>query len=205
MLVGQNAAYASLGVDQVGSVLRTFVLRSVPGVASHAMYTAIFAAGVIYLVGTPAQPRRVGRGLLLSLGAMVVHGSWDSMAALADGNGFAVTGLMLLITATSVAILLLALRWGSARERGYLRDVLAPEAEAGVLTDRELAALTGKRHRRRDRRAARREGLDRAARRREKHVLAGALDLVHDLSESGGAETPDVIRSRAEIARLRAR
>ncbi|RMI13815.1 PrsW family intramembrane metalloprotease [Cellulomonas triticagri] len=206
MLYGQNSAYENFGVDQVGSVLHTFVLRSATGVASHAMYTAIFAAGIIYLVGTRAQPRRVGRGVLLVLGAMLVHGTWDSAAALADGNGFAVSGLMLAITLASVAILLLALRWGAHRERGYLHDVLAPEVEAGVLTDVELQALVGERsHRRRDRRAAVRARAEGVSRRREKHVLAAALDLAHDLSDSDGQVSPAVKHSRAEIDRLRHR
>ncbi|MFI5428271.1 PrsW family intramembrane metalloprotease [Aeromicrobium sp. UC242_57] len=112
MLYGQNSAYQHFGVDQVGSVLQTFVLRSATGIASHGMYTAIFAAGIIYLVGTSAQPRRVGRGLMLIVGAMVVHGAWDSMPALADGNGFGVAALMLGITVASILILLTALRWG---------------------------------------------------------------------------------------------
>jgi RsiW-degrading membrane proteinase PrsW (M82 family) len=204
MLYGQNSAVEHFGVDQVDSVLHTFVLRSAAGVASHAMYTAIFAAGLIYLVGTPAQPRRVGRGLTLVLAAMVVHGTWDSMPALADGNGVVTSALMLVITAASIVALLLALRWGSGRERGYLRDVLAPEVTNGTLTDLELRALTGARsHRRRDRRAAVEGRAEGVSRRREKHVLTAALDLAHDLSEGGGADTLAVERSRAEIARLR--
>lgn len=39
--------------------------------------------------------------------------------------------------------------------------------------------------------------------RREKHVLAAALDLAHDLSESRGEDTSAVEHSRAEIQRLR--
>lgn len=205
MLYGQNSAYQHFGIDQVDSVLHTFVLRSASGVASHAMYTALFAAGIVYLVGTAAQPRRVGRGLVLMLSAMVVHGTWDSMAALADGNGVVVSALMLLITASSIAVLLVALRWGSHRERSYLDDVLAPEVVRGVVTDLELAALTGERaHRRRDRRAAVKGRGAGMSRRREKHVLAAALDLAHDLCDSHGGESDAVSRSRNEIQRLRA-
>ena len=86
MLYGQNAASEHFGQDQVGAVLRTFVLRAATGVASHAMYTAIFAAGVIYLLGTPAQPRRTGRGVVLVLGAMLLHGIWDSASALGGAS-----------------------------------------------------------------------------------------------------------------------
>lgn len=204
MLYGQNSAYTNFGVDQVGSVLHTFVIRSLTGVSSHAMYTAIFAAGVIYVVGTPAQPRRIGRGLLLMLSALVVHGTWDSMLAIADGNGLIVALLMVGITVASIAVLVIALRWGAAAERGWLRDVLAPEVANGTLTELELAALAGdRRQRRHDRRRAVKHRSDGVSRRREKHVLAAALDLAHDLCESGGVDSPAVEHSRAEIARLR--
>jgi RsiW-degrading membrane proteinase PrsW (M82 family) len=204
MLYGQNKAYQNFGLDQVGAVVHSFVLRSASGVASHAMYTAIFAAGIVYLVGTPAQPRRVGRGLALMAGAMLVHGTWDSMLALAGGNGYVVSALMLGITVASIVVLFTALRWGADRERGYLRDVLAPEVANGTITDVELTALTGERSRlRKDRKAAIKARPDGVSRRREKHVLAASLDLAHDLSESGGADSEAVLHSRAEIDRLR--
>ncbi|MFO6453289.1 MULTISPECIES: PrsW family intramembrane metalloprotease [unclassified Aeromicrobium] len=206
MLYGQNAAYANFGVDQVGAVLQTFFIRSLSGIASHAMYTAIFAAGIIYLVGTRAQPRRVGRGLLLMVSAMLVHGLWDSMLALANDNGTVVSLLMVGITAASFVVLFLALRWGAHRERAWLHDVLAPEVANGTITELELAALAGARSRRRkDRKAAIKKRADEVSRRREKHILAAGLDLAHDLSESHGAESPEVAHSRAEIQRLRAR
>ncbi|WP_231123467.1 PrsW family intramembrane metalloprotease [Nocardioides sambongensis] len=206
MLYGQNAAYANFGVDQVGAVLHTFVIRSLSGIASHAMYTAIFAAGIIYLVGTRAQPRRVGRGLLLMVSAMLVHGLWDSMLALANDNGFVVTTLMVGITVVSFVVLFAALRWGAYRERGWLYDVLAPEVANGTIAESEFTALTGTPSRRRkDRRAAIKGRADGVSRRREKHILTASLDLAHDLSESRGAETPEVAHSRAEIQRLRTR
>ncbi len=204
MLYGQNSAYETFGVDQVGSVLHTFVIRSLTGIASHAMYTAIVAAGIVYLVGTRAQPRRVGRGLLLIVGVMLIHGLWDSLLALASGNGVVVWLLMFVITAVSIMVLLVALRWGAHRERGWLHDVLAPEVANGTITDLELTALAGERSRRRkDRKAALEGRAEGISRRREKHVLAASLDLAHDLAESHGQETQTVEQSRAEIQRLR--
>ncbi|GAA4714812.1 PrsW family intramembrane metalloprotease [Nocardioides conyzicola] len=206
MLYGQNSAYSNFGVDQVGAVLQTFFIRSLSGIASHAMYTAIFSAGIIYLIGTRAQPRRVGRGLLLMASAMVVHGLWDSMLAISNDNGTVVSLLMLVITVVSFVVLLTALRWGAHRERGWLHDVLAPEVANGTLTELEMAALAGERARRRkDRKAALRGRPDGVSKRREKHVLAASLDLAHDLSESNGEDTPAVQHSRAEIRRLRSR
>jgi RsiW-degrading membrane proteinase PrsW (M82 family) len=206
MLYGQQSAYMNFGVDQVSSVLHTFVLRSVTGIASHAMYTALFAAGVIYLVGTRAQPRRVGRGLALVAAAMLIHGIWDSAAALADRNELVVLSLMVAITAASLIILVVALRWGAHRERGWLRDVLAPEVANGTITEVELDAVAGERStRRRDRKTAIKGRADGVSRRREKHVLAASLDLAHDLAESHGHDSPEVEQSRAEIHRLRTR
>lgn len=206
MLYGQNSAYSNFGVDQVGAVLHTFVIRSLSGIASHAMYTAIFAAGIVYLVGTRAQPRRVGRGLLLMASAMLIHGLWDSMLALANDNGTVVSLLMLGITVASFVVLFVALRWGSNRERSWLRDVLAPEVANGTITETELTALTGEQSRRRkDRKAAIKGRADGISKHREKHVLAASLDLAHDLSESHGTDSPAVEHSRAEIQRLRSR
>jgi hypothetical protein len=137
--------------------------------------------------------------------AMLIHGLWDSMLALSNANGFVVTALMAGITVVSFVVLFVALRWGSHRERGWLRDVLAPEVANGTLTEVELVALTGEQSRRRkDRKAAIKGRADGVSKRRERHVLAAALDLAHDLSESGGEESSAVLHSRKEIARLRA-
>lgn len=204
MLYGQNSAYAHFGADQAGTVLGTFGMRAATGVASHALYTAVFAAGIIYLVGTRAQPRHVGRGLGLMASSMLLHGLWDSVSALADRSPLATGVLLIGITAACIYALFLALRWGSYRERGYLRDVLAPEVANGTITDLELTALTGDRsNRRKDRKAAVKGREDGMSKRREKHVIAGARDLAHDLVDSRGADSPAVEHSRAEIARLR--
>lgn len=199
MLYGQNSAAAHFGADQAGSVLGTFVIRALTGVASHALYTALFAAGLVYLIGTVAQPRRVGRGVALVLTPVVLHGVWDSMGALTGGTGWQFV-LMATVTVTSVAAVVVALRLGGARERGFMRAVMGPEVAAGTITAAELDALAGGR---RQRRAAVRHRADGTSRRHERHVLAAARDLAHDLCASGGAESPAVMHSRAEIARLR--
>jgi protease PrsW len=199
MLYGQNAAFRSFGVDQVQSVLGSFIGRAVTGIPSHALYTALFAAGMIYLIGTPAQPRRVGRGLLLVLSAVVVHGVWDSAAALGGGTAL-VYAVLLLITVLAVAALFVALHLGASRERGFMRAVLAPEVRAGVLTDAELDGVAGDRA---QRRAALRHRTPGTGRHREKRILRAARDLAADLSRAGGDDSPEVRHSRDEIARLR--
>jgi protease PrsW len=154
---------------------------------------------MIYLIGTPAQPRRTGRGLLLVLSAVVVHGVWDSAAAL--GGDTVLTPLILLvITVLAVAALFVALHLGAARERGFMRAIMAPEVRAGTITDAELDGLAGDRGERRA--ALRRRGRG-TSRRRERHILDAARDLAADLAVSGGEDSADVVHSRAEIARLR--
>lgn len=85
ILYALNSAPEGFGVDPVGSSLSTVALRLATGFTSHILYSVIFGAGVVYLVGTVAQRRRVGRGLLLCLVAMVLHWAWDSTATLAAG------------------------------------------------------------------------------------------------------------------------
>jgi RsiW-degrading membrane proteinase PrsW (M82 family) len=194
----QNAAIEQFGAHQAEAVLDIFALRALTGVASHALYTALFGAGLVYLIGTPAQPRRVGRGLALMLAAVVIHGVWDSAAAI----GGPVHSVLILFatTVSSVLVLLLAIRWAGRRERGFMRDIMGPERAAGTITDAEFAALIGHR---KERRTAVRERADGVSRRREKHLVRAARDLAQDLAASGGVDTPQVEHSRAEIARLR--
>jgi hypothetical protein len=194
----QNAAFAEFGAHQSEAVLHTFVLRAVTGVTSHALYTALFGAGLIYLLGTPAQPRRTGRGIVLVLCAVAIHGFWDSAAAI-GGPTFAVL-VLFATTIFSVVALLIAIRWAGGRERHFMYDVMAPEVAAGTITEAELEALTD--HRREQRFALRRRSAG-VSRRREKHLLHAARDLAADLAAANGEDTPEVLHSRAEIARLR--
>lgn len=194
LLYGQNAAAAQFGANQTDAVLGTFVLRSLTGISSHALYTALFAAGLIYAIGTVAQPRRLGRGIALMLAAVLIHGVWDSAAAI--GGQLYVVLVLLATIVFSLVALYVAIRWAGKRERELMRDIMAPEVAAGTLTQPELDALTG--HRKERRRALKAGG-----RRREKHVLKAARDLAQDLAAGDGQDTPDVMHSRAEIARLR--
>jgi RsiW-degrading membrane proteinase PrsW (M82 family) len=200
LLYAQNAAFAQFGAHQADAVLHVFVLRAVTGIPSHALYTALFGAGLIYALGTPAQPRRLARGLGLMLAAVVVHGLWDSAAAI-GGETYVVVVLLATLVFCLLA-LRLAVRWAGRRERAFMRDIMAPEVAAGTITDAELAALCG--HHREERRALRARP-DGVTRRRERHVLRAARDLAAELAEAGGADTPEVAHARAEIGRLRGR
>lgn len=204
MLYGQNSAFAHFGENQAESVLQTFAIRSASGVASHALYTAVFSAGLIYFIGTVAQPRKRGHGILLMLAAMLLHGLWDSVAALAGGNTFVVLLLLIVLTIIPIVVLFTAIRLGANQERDYARAVLAPEVANGTITEAEFEAVTGDRSRRRhDRRAAVKSRPSGTSRHRERHVLRAILDLCHDLASSGGQDDTAVEHSRAEILRLR--
>ena len=197
MLYGQNAAARAFGAGQVENVLDTFVLRAVTGVASHALYTALFAAGLIYLIGTVAQPRRVGRGLALMVSAMLIHGLWDSAAALA---GPWVYVLLIVLTIGAIAALIVAFRAAGGREHSIARAILAPEVANGTLTEAELDAVAGTRKARRTVAAHPEAGMSKRA---ERRVFTAARDLAHDLALSSGDDSDQVRHSRGEIARLR--
>ena len=126
MFYAQNAAFEQFGANQSEAVLHIFVLRAVTGIPSHALYTALFGAGLIYALGTPAQPRRLARGLALMLAAAVLHGVWDSAAALGGGTAL-VAAVLLGTTIAAIVALLVGIRWAGGRERAFMRDIMALE------------------------------------------------------------------------------
>lgn len=192
-----HSAVDGFGLDPLTVAFTTMWMRLVTGVAGHILFSAIFCAGLIYLVGTAAQPRRMGRGLGLCLVAMVLHGVWDSLDAIAGGNGLiSLAGIVVLI-AVAIAIVLAVFRMTVMPERRYMRDVMAPEVAAGTITEAELNALSGNR---RDRKAYRKAAPDR---RRARLVLAAARDLADTIAKARGAETDRVAFARGEVVRLR--
>jgi len=196
VLYGTNAAARGFGVDPVGGVLSTTALRIVSGVVSHPLFTALFCAGLIYVIGTVAQPRRIGRGLLLIASSMLAHGVWDSAAALSRGKGLAVIGILLGIGVFGWIVLWLAFRLAAPREHAFVRDILGPEVSSGVLTSDEVGAVVD--------RHARKAYLRGHGRRSRRHLLRAAMDLCEDVAADKGEDTPRVEAARAEIARFRA-
>jgi protease PrsW len=193
-------ATAAFGVDESHIALQTFALRAVTGVFSHTLFTALFCCGLIFVIGTPAQPRRLGVGIGLIALSMLTHGVWDGSAAIGDGGATALlAGLVLGLIA--LAALFVALRRTAPKEREFLRGVMQPEVENGTITAAELDALCSPGRRRR--KFARHSGTGHRAHCAEKHVLRASLDLAHELAESGGRDTAGVEHERAEIARLR--
>jgi RsiW-degrading membrane proteinase PrsW (M82 family) len=197
-----TSAGSEFGANQIGASLGTIVLRMVSGVGAHIVYSAIFGAGLIYLIGRPAEPRRVGRGLLLVVTAMLLHGAWDTATAVA---GRSVLGTLGLLLATIIAALFIASRVYKVtvtREREFLQDVMAPEVARDVVTSAELDAMVGNRKaRKRYRKAA---GRTRRERKRARYVLHASYDLARSLAASRGADDGRVRFARAEVGRIRA-
>lgn len=195
-----GSAASEFGANQIGAALSTIVLRMVVGVAAHILYSAVFCAGLVYLVGRPAQRRRVGLGLGLMATAMLLHGLWDSVTGIAGDKLWLSWVLLIVIIATALVIVSAVFRLTVPSERAFMRDILAPEVAAGVLSHDELDALTGDR---KARRRFRRTGDSRSDRTRQRHLLEAASDLADELGSAKGLDTDRVRFARDEVARLR--
>ena len=191
-----NGAAAAFGVDQAGGSLHVFVVRGLAGIVSHALLSAIFCTGLMWVLSRVPGERRVARGVLAMLTAMAFHFTWDDMGGLSGGTDLYVV-LLAGFAAFELAVLFFVRRQAAGTERAWIRDLLAPEVEAGTVEPGLLAAVSGLR---KDRRRYRRQV---HSRRRSRHLIEAAHDLAHELALAGGAETPRVAHARAELARLR--
>jgi RsiW-degrading membrane proteinase PrsW (M82 family) len=196
-----TSASSQFGANQIGASIDTIFVRMVSGVAAHIVYSAIFCAGLIYLLGRPAEPRRVGRGLLLVATPILLHGTWDSLAAI--GSRSALTLLSLLITVIVIALVIAVRVYELTvrRERDFVRDVMTPEQARNVITAAELDAMAGNRKARKAYRKASRKHRER---KRTRYVLNAAYDLADELAAARGADTDRVRFARAEVGRIRA-
>jgi protease PrsW len=196
-----TSASSQFGANQIGASIDTIFLRMVSGVAAHIVYSAIFCAGLIYLLGRPAEPRRVGRGLLLVATPILLHGTWDSLAAI--GSRSALTLLSLLITVIVIALVIAVRVYELTvrRERDFVRDVMTPEQARNVITAAELDAMAGNR---KARKAYRKASGKHRERKRTRYVLNAAYDLADELAAARGADSDRVRFARAEVGRIRA-
>jgi protease PrsW len=200
-----TSAGTQFGANQVGASIGTIVLRMVSGVAAHILYSAIFCAGVVYLLGRPAEPRKVWRGLLLIAIPMLLHGTWDSLGAVAGPSALKFFGLILAVIVIALAIVARVYRLTVKRERDFVRDVMAPEHARGVISAAELDAMAGNRKARKAYRKAGTEGRrTRRERKRARYVLNAAYALAEELAAARGADTDRVRFARSEVTRIRA-
>ncbi len=201
-----QAAPTQLGAKQIGVSLGTFAVRMASGIGSHFLFSAIFCTGLVYAIGLPAQPRRLGRGIGLILLAMVLHGVWDGQAAIVaslfDGGAAAAAMIVLVFCLPLVGVAIVIRVFGLAvgGERASIRPILAPEVAGGVLTQAEVDAAAGDR---KARRRYRKEHHGTGDRRRSRHVLEAVFDLAHELGRTGGESDERVEFARAEVVRLR--
>ncbi|WP_328810436.1 PrsW family intramembrane metalloprotease [Rhodococcus sp. NBC_00294] len=201
ILYAFNQAGADFGVGATTLALETSVVRIITGLSGHIAFSAMFGAGLVYLIGRRGEPRNAGRGLALMGLAILLHGIWDSQSALLRTSS--TVGALLatvVLVLVYLAIVIMVFRSVVVRERELLRAILAPEAANGILDDAELTAITGDaKHRRQFRKT--RGG--RAAVRREKWVTAAASDLADQIALAGGRDTAAVRFARSEVVRIR--
>lgn len=190
-----NGAVQSFGTGQGSVALHLFLLRGASGITSHALFSAMFCAGLMWVLGRVPGERNVPRGVLTMLVAMVFHFAWDDMIGL--GGGGVVTALLpILLVPVQLAGLFYVLRHAARQERTWTRDLLAPEVAAGTVDPALLDAVSGLR---KDRKAYRKHL---GSRSRSRHLIEAANDLAHEIAVAGGQDTRRVSHARDELARL---
>jgi RsiW-degrading membrane proteinase PrsW (M82 family) len=197
--ISEDISYAWIGAansfGDVGIAWQTIVVRTLSSIPSHWMYTGIFGAGLVWFVGRPeVPPRKLGAGLMFT--AMLMHGLWDGSAALA---GNSVVGWIVPLTVASILISVFVWIYNSTQpiEREWMRELMAPEVELGVITADELDALAGTRT------ALRRYISEQSDRRTARNVLEAENGLAHQIARDGGAETAAVQQARAAVSEAR--
>jgi protease PrsW len=198
--ISENISYAWIGAanafDDVGVAWSTIVVRTLSSIPSHWMYTAIFGAGLIWFVGRPDFPARRGLGAGLMLTAILMHGLWDGSAAIAGNSAF---GWIVPLAVAGVLISLFVWIYNKTEptEREWMRELMAPEVELGVITAAELDALAGTRS------TLRRYISTQRNPRTARSVLEAENDLAHQIARDGGAETAAVQQAREAVSRAR--
>ncbi len=198
--ISEDISYAWIGAanafGDVGVAWSTIVVRTLASIPSHWMYTAIFGAGLIWFVGRPDVPARRGLGAGLMLTAILMHGLWDASAAIAGNSVF---GWIVPLAVASVLISVFVWIYKNTEpiEREWMRELMAPEVELGVITPAELDALAGTRSTHR--------GYIRAQPnpRTAQNVLEAESHLAHQIARDDGAETAAVQQARAAVTQAR--
>ena len=197
--ISEDISYAWIGAansfGDIGAAWQTIIARTLASIPSHWMYTAIFGAGLIWFVGRPDVRARKALGAGLMLTAMVMHGLWDASAAIAGDNVISIVpGIVALVLIT---VFLWVYENSEGIEREWMRELMAPEVDLGVVTPDELDALAGTRS------TLKTYIRSQPSRRTAKRVLEAETDLAHQLARDDGAETAAVQRARVAVAQVR--
>ena len=199
--ISEDISYAFIGAanafGDVGAAWATIIPRTLASIPSHWMFSGLFGAGLVWFIGRPEVPARKGLGAALMLTAMLMHGLWNASSAIGGGSAFA------WIVPTTVACVLIGVFvWVYVTtvpvEREWMREIIAPEVQLGVVTPTELDALAGSRSK------LKRYLRTQPSRRRAKRVLEAERELAHQIARDDGAETAAVQHARAAVARARA-
>ena len=188
-----GTAAANFGQAEYGT--STLFIRTVMS-TGHWTWSALCGAGLIYLVGRPAEAPRRALGLGLILWAMFLHWFWDSMGGITGGAAWGIS-LVLPLTIVCLASFVVVYRHTVVKERDWARALLAPEVDQGVITAGELDAAVG------SRKVRKHFMRSQPSHRRAKHVIEATGDLADEIAKAYAVDTPDVDHARAEIARLR--
>lgn len=202
LYVFQGAGH-DFGANQTANSIQIVVLRGGSGLVSHALYSALVCCGLMWILGRDPRGRHVVKGLGLILLGVLTHASWDTAGAVGVrlfGDGGALWLPILVVI--GVAIVVVVGRDAAKSERVWAHAILAPEADAGVISQPELEAVAGT-HRDRRRFVKRHPGHHH--RKTAKHVLAAARELGVTIGRDGGQDTSAVEHARSEITRLRRR
>ncbi|WP_125100470.1 PrsW family intramembrane metalloprotease [Leucobacter chromiireducens] len=206
-LYAVNSVFVAFSVSPDTSVVQTSVLRIATSAISHPLFSALVCSGVVYLIGTVAQPRRIVRGALFVLAGVVLHFAWDDAAGLAGGNGAVMILVLCAATIAGMVLISVAFRLALPTEAQFMRDILAPEVAAGLMSADEVEAVVHRKARKRFIRAGHHHR-QKSARR---HWRKAVLELTHELAvdqasgtHAAGAVDP-VEGARDEVRRLRER
>ena len=197
--ISEDVSYAWIGAansfGDLGAAWSTIIARTLASIPSHWMYTGIFGAGLVWFIGRPEVPARKGLGAGLMLIAMLMHGLWDASAALAGDNAISIVPVIVAFVLISVFV------WiydnSASIEREWMRELMAPEVQLGVVTEDELDALAGTRSR------LKAYIRSQPSRRRAKRVLEAETDLAHQIARDGGVDSAEVQRARLAVAQAR--
>lgn len=198
-LYGLEGAQTAFGINQIGAELQIFVLRGTwISLVSHALYSALVGAGIGWWISTRGQSlgTRLPRTLLLVLAGTSLHFFWDSVGALGPV-------ILPIAFVNAIILILLVRKWAMKEQRPWVRDLLAPEIEADLVTVEETELLAGSSHERRKHVHHVRHQHGRKAGKAARHLLDAELDLMDVVCRSHGETNDDVRYAQSEVARLR--
>jgi hypothetical protein len=123
-----------------------------------------------------------------------MHGLWNATGAIAGSSVFGWI-VPLGVAATLISTFVWIYKNTQPIEREWMRELMAPEVEGGVVTPAELEALAGTRSTYRS--------YIRAHPRSGARVLEAETELAHQIARDGGAETVAVRAARAAVTQAR--